>query len=283
MTNQALSTTEELIVQYLDGELVRKELEMVLFERLATSEEARFLLREHLTMRGAIRMSGEDDRFVLSSDLDNRTRTRLETMLESMTPAPVPMILEDHPAIAIQPATRSMKRFAVRPAYAALLLLLAIGSTWFLTRPMGTAQLAEAPKPAATQEQALSGTPAKTDVASAMPSAAMPSAAMPSTAMPTSTTPSAMTGSGTATGTEPKVIVKEVVRYIPASTASTPSTAATQTELASNNQPDKTTATDAKPAEPAADPAEMMMSRRLPKLIKALESKEITITDRDRL
>ena len=48
------TTTEELIVQYLDGELVQKELETVLFDRLSHSEEARGLLREYLVVRGAI-------------------------------------------------------------------------------------------------------------------------------------------------------------------------------------------------------------------------------------
>ena len=51
------TTTEELIVAYLDGELVRKELETVLFERLATSDDARLLMREYLTVRGAIKAS----------------------------------------------------------------------------------------------------------------------------------------------------------------------------------------------------------------------------------
>jgi negative regulator of sigma E activity len=82
--NAGASTTEELIVQYLDGELVRKELETVLFDRLAHSDEARMLLREYLVVRGAIRVSRNDQRFQLSDDLDARTRARIQQIMEAM-------------------------------------------------------------------------------------------------------------------------------------------------------------------------------------------------------
>src|SRR5437763_1907920 len=86
------TTTEELIVQYLDGELMRKELEGMLFERLAQSAEARGILREYLTLRGAIRMSLDDERFQLSSELDARTRQRIEHVLSH--------VAIDEPAVA---------------------------------------------------------------------------------------------------------------------------------------------------------------------------------------
>src|ERR1700683_1652243 len=79
------TTTEELIVQYLDGELVRKELETVLFDRLLHSEDARALLRDYLVMRGAIRVSREDERFHLSENLDARTRDRIEQILVTIS------------------------------------------------------------------------------------------------------------------------------------------------------------------------------------------------------
>ena len=69
---QAHSTTEELIVSYLDGELMRKELEVELFERLATQPDARKILREYLVVRGAIHASETDARFQLSASVDQR-------------------------------------------------------------------------------------------------------------------------------------------------------------------------------------------------------------------
>jgi hypothetical protein len=123
------TTTEELIVQYLDGELVRNELEAVLFERLATSEEARGLLREHLVLRGAIRNAYETADFQLSSDLDARTRQRIEQMLEAMESRPV-----DAAPIRTNAVARRMQRWSLRPSLAMLALLLAVGGTWLLTR-----------------------------------------------------------------------------------------------------------------------------------------------------
>ncbi|HZK76456.1 MAG TPA: hypothetical protein VFD13_06060, partial [Candidatus Kapabacteria bacterium] len=119
------TTTEELIVQYLDGELVRKELETVLFDRLSHSEEARALLREYLVVRGAIRQSRVDERFQLSSDLDARTRRRIEQMFESIEAGGFDIAsvdengrLADRPAIATSAASRRLKQWSLRPSYA---------------------------------------------------------------------------------------------------------------------------------------------------------------------
>src|SRR5436190_11109970 len=84
MMTYSETTTEELIVQYLDGELVRREMEAELFQRLATSPDARVILREHLILRGAIRMSQMEERFQLSPEVDQRTRARLERVLETL-------------------------------------------------------------------------------------------------------------------------------------------------------------------------------------------------------
>ncbi len=142
--NTPTTTTEELIVQYLDGELVRKELETVLFDRLAHSDEARMLLREYLVVRGAIRVSREDKQFQLSDDLDARTRARIVQIMEAMETeellVPVAAVAEpiakrgfkaDQDAIASSPMSRQLKRWQVRGSLAALSLLLAVGIAWF--------------------------------------------------------------------------------------------------------------------------------------------------------
>jgi negative regulator of sigma E activity len=140
------TTTEELIVQYLDGELVRKELETVLFDRLSRSEEARMLLREYLVVRGAIRVSREDKRFQLSDDLDDRTRTRIEQIMEAMAAeelvAPTGALIEaetsrgflaDRGAIASTPMSRQLKRWQFRGSLTALSLLLTVGVVWLFS------------------------------------------------------------------------------------------------------------------------------------------------------
>src|SRR5205809_2571018 len=109
------TTTEELIVQYLDGELVRTELETMLFERLATSEEARSLLREHLVLRGAIRNSLESEQFQLSADLDARTHERIENMLEAIANEPAGFA-SDAPAVRTAATMRRLKRWSLRPS-----------------------------------------------------------------------------------------------------------------------------------------------------------------------
>ncbi len=138
------TTTEELIVQYLDGELVRRELETVLFDRLAHSEEARTLLREYLVMRGAIRQSHQDERFQLSNELDARTRGRIEQLFETIavegfdTALPLAttpgMLIADQPAITTNAATRRLKRRVFQSSLAVLALFVAVGTTWFITR-----------------------------------------------------------------------------------------------------------------------------------------------------
>src|ERR1043165_7846791 len=105
------TTTEELIVQYLDGELHRKELESVLFGRLAQSEEARTMLHEHLVLRGAIRASAADERYTLSEGLDTKTRARIEQALK---------ISQNAPAVRTDAAQRRTQRWVLRPSLVAL-------------------------------------------------------------------------------------------------------------------------------------------------------------------
>jgi len=241
------TTTEELIVQYLDGELQRKELETVLFERLAKQEDARQLLREHLVIRGAIRSSMSDERFELSDDLDHRTRARIEEALKAL---PTSTGLPDAEPLRVDPTKRRLQRWAVRPSYAALALLLAIGATWFVTRS--------------------SVTPVS-DVAQNAPSQAAPAASQPNTTSSSTLVPTATTES-------PKVIVKErivekpVVKYV--SVPRSPSQ-----DMAQNT----TTAVSSPTVKPDESAADLMISNRYAKLLKATTKQEVVVTSHDRL
>lgn len=165
------TTTEELIVQYLDGELVRKELETVLFDRLSQSEEARLLLREYLVVRGAIRVSREHAQFQLSDDLDERTRARIQQIMETMAAdellAPAAASAEpianrgfapDRGAVASTSMSRRFKRWQLRSSLAALSLLLAVGMVWLVSENT-TDRQASSIQP--SQSPAINSAPAK--------------------------------------------------------------------------------------------------------------------------
>jgi negative regulator of sigma E activity len=243
------TTTEELIVQYLDGELIRRELETVLFERLAKNEEARQLLREHLVIRGAIRDSFDDERFQLSSDLDAKTRSRIEEVLKAL-PQPTTGAPDASPA-RIDPTKRRLERWAVRPAYAALLLVFAVAATWFVTRT--------AEKPAS---QVAMTSPAEQPAASSQQQAST-------------------TVNSVATDAAPKVIVKEkivekpVVRYVSMQRTH-------RADLADNAQTSSAPAVTAK-EQPSTDPSDIMISRRFGKLLKETAKQEVVVTSHDRL
>jgi hypothetical protein len=251
------STTEELIVAYLDGELVRKELEIELFDRLATAPEARTLLREHLVMRGAIKQSLTDDRFQLSDDLDTRTRALLEKLLKS---ASTPAVLEaarskrmaDAPAISHNAAERRLQQWSKRPVALALLLLLTVGSTWYFTR--------------ATLEQ-----PQQQIAANKTPDS--PAQNIQPQVPPDATTaikPDPMTSTqASAVGQEPKVIVRNVVRYV-----DRPNREMAQHQ---NNASTQNAGTSSVPS----DPANMMLSRRAKAALQ--NSNTIVITEQDRI
>jgi hypothetical protein len=139
-SQNAHSTTEELIVSYLDGELMRKELEVELFERLATHADARKILREYLVVRGAIHASESDERFQLSDAVDQRTRARLQSMLSSIPQLEASSALAtrnaDRSIVATLAVDRRLKTWSKRLAPALLLLLLAVGSTWYITHSL---------------------------------------------------------------------------------------------------------------------------------------------------
>jgi hypothetical protein len=241
------TTTEELIVQYLDGELQRRELETVLFERLAKSEEARRMLREHLVIRGAIRNSMEDERFELSDDLDMRTRARIEEALNAL---PTSTGLGDAEPIRVDPTRRRLQRWAVKPSYAALALLFAIGATWFVTRSTVTTV---------------------SDVAQNAPVQQAPAEPQPSVDAPATLQPAASTES-------PKVVVKErivekpVIKYVtvPKSSAQ---------DIAQNSS----TAVSSPTVKPEESAADLMISNRYAKLLKATSKQEVVVTSHDRL
>lgn len=249
------STTEELIVAYLDGELVRKELEIELFDRLATAPEARTLLREHLVMRGAIKQSLTDDRFQLSDDLDTRTRARLEQILKNVS---TPAVLEaarsrrmaDAPAISHNAAERRLQQWSKRPAALALLLLLAVGSTWYLTR----ASIDVPPQ----QIAANSTSEAATQNIQPQPAPATTTAVEPDAAIATQTS----------VAQQPKVIVRNVVRYV-----DRPSRAMAQHQ--------NTSAQNARPGDAQGDPSEIMLSRRAKRALQ--NSNTIVVTEQDRI
>jgi hypothetical protein len=249
-------TTEELIVQYLDGELVRKELETMLFERLAESPEARGILREYLTMRGAIHVSLDDARFQLSSDLDARTRLRIEQMLETIAidePAVAhASYAADALPVATQPVTRRLNRWSLRPSIAALALLLAVGATWFLTRETTPRIAATVPASSATDR---SSTQNSQVVIATLPAQDKEQAAN--------------------TGDR---IVPVVSKRVAATRAS---------DMAQNAQAPATqpAAVQQQPSTPQEDPGDVMLSRRTAKFLNAAstEKREVVVSSRDRL
>ncbi len=104
------------------------------------------LLREYLVVRGAIRVSRKNERFQLSDDLDERTRTRIVQIMEAMeaeellTPAATlaaPTALRgfkpNQGAIASSSVSRQVKRWQFRGSLAALSILLTIGAVWLVT------------------------------------------------------------------------------------------------------------------------------------------------------
>jgi hypothetical protein len=265
------TTTEELIVQYLDGELVRKELETVLFDRLSQSEEARMLLREYLVVRGAIRVSRSDKQFQLSDDLDARTRARIEQIMVAMEneellvpavalAAPIAKrgFVADKAAVASSPMARQLKRWQVRGSLAAFALLLAVGAVWLVSgnsddRRVAGLQPTQNPSLNSSASNLVQSQPAQSSVAS--------------------------------------------VVGLPASTASLTKTHAAAHHSASRNSAMRTASNqlaqnpaqdpDAKMDEPAStqeasDPAAAMISHRYTKAIDASKN-EVVVTGHDRL
>lgn len=263
------STTEELIIAYLDGELVRKELEVELFDRLATQPDARTILREHLSVRGAIKHSMADERFQLSDDLDHRTRARLEQILKNVSAPAIEIAAQKHsakrladaPLATVDPAERSLRRWALRPATVALLLLLAIGGTWYLSQ--------------STHQPAIVS---KNNTPSNSPATA-PTMTEPTEAPIASQTPAGiqhLSSSVTQTSQaprEPKVITRTVVKYLPAPESK---------NIAENNAAATSNVSNAQ-VEAASDPADVMLSRRAGKMLKSTRAKTIVIGEKDRI
>ena len=253
------TTTEELIVQYLDGELVRKELETVLFERLAHSTEARALLREYLTVRGAIRVSLDDSRFQLSHDLDMRTRSRIEQLLAEGVPLVEPATLggyaTDAPAIANRPTTTRLNRWSLRPAYALLALLFAIGGTWFVTRT----------------------STAPTVATVTAPSTMIPGTTQPAVERSEVQIAPAPTQETHAVANLQKSESPRVTR------AALKTMTSASTDLAQSSSPAPAVTTQVPAAQQAEDPADIMLSHRYAKMLNATEKREVVVSGRDRL
>lgn len=255
MDSPQATTTEELIVQYLDGELVRKELETMLFERLAQSQEARALLREYLTVRGAIRVSSEDERFQLSSDLDSRTRLRIEQMLEKIGHEE-PIVVRgsyasDAAPVQTNAVSRSLKRWSLRPSLAAVLLLFAVGATWFITHESNPKVVAVAvPAPAPSAPSSSSTENSTVVIPHELPLAAA----------------------------EPAMHKAEAREH---------RSVATPARYASNAEPSNQAVTTPAASTPAVqqteDPGDVMMTKRFAKMLNATEKHEVVVTNRDRL
>jgi hypothetical protein len=257
------STTEELIVQYLDGELVRKELETVLFDRLARSEEARMLLREYLVVRGAIRMTREDERFQLADDLDARTRARIEQIMEAMASETVKLpaiemdaapklrgFLRDRGAIASTMSGRA-HRWPTRASLVALSLLFVIGGTWFVTQNADHRQMASQ-----------SSTKLDADRASVT----VPASAIHASMLPASLTSESLTKIRTVTPSR----VSKHTELAPARLAQNAAPAG----LPEASEQTSTTET--------SDPTDVMLSRRYAKEIDAAKH-EVVVSSHDRL
>lgn len=257
VNEHSATTTEELIVQYLDGELHRKELESVLFGRLAVSEDARTLMHEHLLMRGAIRASSEDARFQLSESLDRKARARIVEVLKVMTPAERVAfadirVAEDAPLVRTNLVTRRIKNYSLRPSLALLALLLAIGTTWFVTRT--------------TEQPVAVNTPATPTAAPKKQTAA----------------PVEQTTPAQIAAVAPKPVDAdhwEKVRAVRATQSRMTTQSASSASLAQNSPAASPTA----PKTEAPDPAELMGSKRFAKMLNATEKREVVVTRDDRL
>ena len=274
-SEHAATTTEELIVQYLDGELVRKELEAVLFERLAHSADARSLLREHLVVRGAIRDMMDHEPFQLSSELDARTRGRIEEMLKQGVAVPGVIALErDASAVASNPATRRLNRWSMRPAIAALVLLLAVGSTWYLTRSVTESSIGgksmSQNQPSVAQSSTSDLAPATTSASNILPDTKATTVGHP--------TPSPSPSGGEYD--RPREIVRIVKVPVPASSTR---------EIAQTSETNNSVQTPASSTmRPAAsnensDPADIMISHRYAKILNATSKREVLVSGKDRL
>ncbi len=258
-SQQAHSTTEELIVSYLDGELMRKELEVELFERLATHADARKILREYLVVRGAIHASESDARFQLSASVDQRTRARLQSMLTSVPQLEAAPVIqprsEDHVIVATVATDRRMKTWTKRLSPALLLLLLAIGSTWYLTHS------ADQQNQVVVAHNGMQKSATTNDVAANQANSA---AAIPA--------PQAQNAPAQAQPAERIKIVKEYI-VAPQATTQAPSHAG---EVAQNSVAAPQTATKTED-----DPKDVMASHRFAKLIR--NTRSINVTQQDRL
>ena len=160
--------------------------------------------------------------------------------------------LADRPAIATSGASRRLRQWSLRPSYAMLALLLAIGTTWFLTRT--------------TTENKGVKQSAQTHVTNA------PSAEM-----------AAASGSNVAPAVKVRseAPVSEPNPRITVARART-SRVISASPLAQTSQAPAATARPTAPAQ-EADPADIMLSHRYAKAIEAASKHEVVVSGRDRL
>ncbi|MEO6940473.1 MAG: hypothetical protein ABI444_10090 [Candidatus Kapaibacterium sp.] len=276
---QMQSTTEELIVMYLDGELVRKEMESVLFERLASSPDARLLLREHLVLRGAIHTSSEDTRFQLTNEIDGRTRKRLENILRTVPAVAKPVVVaptvtmptlvlkkdraKSRPVANARPikSSRTVRPLSIWAKRSPILVLLLLGVIYFtIGQPNAPKQVAQAPQ--TMQNTKIANGQGNSD------QIAQNDASKTSTVNPDQSSSTVNNIQPTNTTAAPQSIAKNVHATV------TP-----QQSVAANVVTSTATPTVAQPQ--TENPQDIMISRRYASMIRG--TKAVTITQRDRM
>jgi hypothetical protein len=266
---QMQSTTEELIVMYLDGELVRKEMESVLFERLASSPDARLLLREHLVLRGAIH----------TNEIDGRTRKRLENILRTVPAVAKPVVVaptvtmptlvlkkdraKSRPVANARPikSSRTVRPLSIWAKRSPILVLLLLGVIYFtIGQPNAPKQVAQAPQ--TMQNTKIANGQGNSD------QIAQNDASKTSTVNPDQSSSTVNNIQPTNTTAAPQSIAKNVHATV------TP-----QQSVAANVVTSTATPTVAQPQ--TENPQDIMISRRYASMIRG--TKAVTITQRDRM
>ena len=243
--------TDEHIVAYLDGELnVSKDFERELRANPSLAEAA----KEYSAIANAMAASRADSRFMLSASVDASTKKMLARGIsksrgEVRTAAPAPSAAP----IRSVPATRSIKfmwarrRASIGFAFATLLAFL-----WF---NMGNKSelITQVPVPRSVPAPIQQSAPALPEVITAQPGQVAVNGDMPSHQ-------AASTGH---TVRNPEVSKDLIVKDLATNTANQ-----TETPAATAHE------------EVKADPADIMISHRYAKMIKATRAVEVTEQDR---
>jgi hypothetical protein len=169
--------------------------------------------------------------------------------------------LEDKPAISTTATTRSLKRWVLRPSIAALALLLAVGTTWFVTRSTDSNRSAVSPR--GEMAQTVTNPPEATPNVAASAQSVNQASAISASGVPVK-----QTSSNNAAHASARVRTQSLAQNTPS-------------VQPASGQP--------KSAEPSAaqeqptDPNDVMLFPRYTKAINAAEKHEVVISSKDRL